>query len=273
MKSMRALVGIWAVLLTAGASAGHGQIVSGVVASVSADVSQGLKNLPYSATRKTTLVQKLADGTTITQQTSTKEARDSQGRTRTETKPFGLTNSSQVDFTHVSVNDPIARTWITWTTQSKQATLMHLPEPREMISRPRQPTVPQTVQPTFGATANAASTDVVTVRNTAAQPGQHPEFHRENLGGKVIGNLYAEGVRTTTTLPAGMMGNDRPIVTVSETWTSPDLKIVLLQTTDDPRSGLHTIEVTDLDRNEPDPSLFQVPAGYTIKEQSSNQLQ
>jgi hypothetical protein len=40
----------------------------------------GVTNRPYSATVKTTFVQKLADGTTITKVSTTKEARDSEGR-------------------------------------------------------------------------------------------------------------------------------------------------------------------------------------------------
>jgi hypothetical protein len=68
-----------------------------------------------------------------------------------------------------------------------------------------------------------------------------------------------------------MVGNDQPLVTVSEIWTSPDLKLVVLNTTDDPRTGLRTEELTDLNRSEPDPAVFQVPAGYAIKEQGVNQ--
>jgi hypothetical protein len=34
----------------------------------------------------------------------------------------------------------------------------------------------------------------------------------------------------------------------------------------DPRSGETTYRLTNIDRSEPDRSLFEVPAGYTIKE-------
>ena len=52
----------------------------------------------------------------------------------------------------------------------------------------------------------------------------------------------------------------------SKTWESPDLHIMILTKTDDPRSGENTMRVTQLDRAEPDPSLFQVPADFTIVE-------
>ena len=45
----------------------------------------GVVNKPYSATVKATVVQKLADGTTITRVNTTKEARDSEGRTMRQT--------------------------------------------------------------------------------------------------------------------------------------------------------------------------------------------
>jgi hypothetical protein len=60
---------------------------------------------------------------------------------------------------------------------------------------------------------------------------------------------------------------DRPIVNVRETWTAPDLKIIVYTTDDDPRTGSRTTELINLDRAEPDPALFQVPEGYTIKDQ------
>ena len=93
-----------------------------------------------------------------------------------------------------------------------------------------------------------------------------PQTKRERLNGKTIAGVYAEGIRITTTYPVDYFGNDRPIVQVRETWTAPELGLVVLSTDDDPRTGLRTVEVTDLDRGDPAPSLFQVPAGYNVKE-------
>lgn len=60
------------------------------------------------------------------------------------------------------------------------------------------------------------------------------------------------------------MGNDRPFDVVTERWFSKELETYILIKTNDPRSGEHTIKTTITDRGEPDPSLFQVPADYTI---------
>jgi hypothetical protein len=96
---------------------------------------------------------------------------------------------------------------------------------------------------------------------------------REQLDGKTIAGVYAEGTRLTMTIPEGAEGNDRLLTTVNETWRSPDLNINLLTVNEDPRSGTRTNEVTELDRAEPDPSAFQVPEGYTLKEQNPAQPQ
>ena len=36
----------------------------------------------------------------------------------------------------------------------------------------------------------------------------------------------------------------------------------------DPRSGSSTLRIQNLERSEPDPALFQVPADYTIVEET-----
>lgn len=70
-------------------------------------------------------------------------------------------------------------------------------------------------------------------------------------------------------IPAGKEGNDREIRTVMEVWTSPDLKITVRRTMDDPRTGKSTMVVTDLNRGDPAPLLFQVPAGYKVIDQKT----
>jgi hypothetical protein len=65
--------------------------------------------------------------------------------------------------------------------------------------------------------------------------------------------------------PPGTIGNDKPVVSVAERWVSPDIKILLASASVDPRENL-TREVTRLDRREPNPELFTVPAGFSVKE-------
>jgi hypothetical protein len=79
----------------------------------------------------------------------------------------------------------------------------------------------------------------------------------------MIEGVQAEGTRTTLTIPAGAIGNDLPIQVVSERWYSPELQTVVMTKHSDPRMGDTTYRLTNINRNEPAPSLFQAPADYT----------
>ena len=69
-------------------------------------------------------------------------------------------------------------------------------------------------------------------------------------------------VRTTRTISAGEIGNEKPIEIVTEVWTSPDLKTIVMSKRSDPRSGEQTFRLTNISRAEPDPALFTVPADF-----------
>lgn len=215
---------------------------------------------PFSATRKTTTVQKLADGTTITREQSERLARNSQGITLSETKPNLPQGALHRDFTFTHIYNPIDRTTTSWSSTLKQATVYHMHDPERLRQQSRKGATQPCPVPAAGKTA-------VAQKDSSPQP----ETRTEKLDGKTIEGVYAEGVRITTTIPAGYEGNDRPIVTVRETWTSPELKTVLLQTIDDPRSGLSTTALTELQCGEPDPALFRVPEGYTVKDVNPQQ--
>ena len=80
----------------------------------------------------------------------------------------------------------------------------------------------------------------------------------------LIEGVEAEGTRSTFTIPAGEIGNDQPLNTISERWYSNELKTVVLTTRKDPRSGESNYKLTNLRRSEPSPQLFEVPSGYKI---------
>jgi hypothetical protein len=94
----------------------------------------------------------------------------------------------------------------------------------------------------------------------------------EKLGEKTIAGVYAEGRRVTRFRPSGTVGNDKPIVSVSDRWVAEDLKIPLATTLDDPRQR-EASQVTKLDRAQPDPILFQIPADFTVREVSPDSPQ
>ena len=92
------------------------------------------------------------------------------------------------------------------------------------------------------------------------------DLKTEDLGSKTIEGLLVNGTRTTRTIPAGQIGNDRALSIVTEVWTSPDLKIVVSSKRSDPRMGEQTFQLTNITRGEPDASLFTVPADFKVVE-------
>jgi hypothetical protein len=86
----------------------------------------------------------------------------------------------------------------------------------------------------------------------------------EDLGTQNIEGVDAEGTRTITTIPAGAIGNERPIEITYEKWYSRDLQLVVMSKHNDPRFGEQTYRLTNIVRSEPDPSLFTLPNGYKL---------
>jgi hypothetical protein len=83
---------------------------------------------------------------------------------------------------------------------------------------------------------------------------------------KMIDGLPVEGRKTSTVIPAGQIGNEQPITITSEEWRSPDLNVLVMTRHNDPRTGESSYRLTNIIRAEPDPSLFLVPADYTVKD-------
>lgn len=88
------------------------------------------------------------------------------------------------------------------------------------------------------------------------------ETRTEELGTRDFDGVTAEGRRTVTTIPAGAIGNERPIEIVYERWFSKDLGMVVYSKRSDPRTGEQTYELKNIVRAEPDPSLFNIPNTY-----------
>ncbi len=72
-----------------------------------------------------------------------------------------------------------------------------------------------------------------------------------SLGTQTIGGVTAEGTRYTRTIPAGQIGNVKPIVIVTERWYSADLQMVVMTKRSDPRSGDTVFQMTSIARTEP----------------------
>lgn len=92
------------------------------------------------------------------------------------------------------------------------------------------------------------------------------KVNREELGTQVVEGVSATGSRTTTTIPAGAIGNEQPLVIVAEQWFAPDLKVLVMTKHHDPRTGETTYRLINISQAEPARSLFEVPVDYTLRE-------
>jgi hypothetical protein len=84
----------------------------------------------------------------------------------------------------------------------------------------------------------------------------------EDLGSNIIEGFDAKGTRRTLTIPAN--GTGATITVVDEYWYSEDLHLNLLLLHNDPRTGVQTISLSNIQREEPAQEFFEVPQGYKI---------
>jgi len=101
-------------------------------------------------------------------------------------------------------------------------------------------------------------------RLIAGVVGGTADAKTEQLGNMFIEGVQAQGTRTTTTIPAGDIGNERPINIVDERWYSPDLQMTIMTKHSDPRSGETNFQLKNINRSNPPPTLFEVPSDYTV---------
>jgi hypothetical protein len=194
--------------------------------------------VPFSADVTNETDRVLADGNRIHRVMREKIYWDSEGRYRQEIMPPD--DQADAGVRHqVMIRDPVARVNIHLDMQSKTADVRHYLTPEQFAQ-----TIPQ--QPARKAPPFTST--------------------KEELGTQVIEGYVVKGVKITRTLPAGTEGNDQPIVTTIESWQSADLGETLLNKADDPRMGQMTRTLTNIQRGEPDPALFQVPAEFTVRE-------
>jgi len=236
---------------------------------------------PYSATVVNESVQTLADGNRIVQKTTGTTARDSEGRTRNDAALPTIGNMAPSGAPHlVFIVDPVAQASYTLNLDEKTAHVMGskmltasgpgVPEvARKLLAR--SSTLPTSVimpdpPPIGGATLSIITSDKADLDKAQA------ESRTEDLGTQIIEGVNAQGVRATRTISTGEIGNEKPIEIVTEVWTSPDLKTIVMSKRTDPRSGEQTFRLTNISRAEPDPALFTVPADFKSVEAGKDKV-
>jgi hypothetical protein len=225
-----------------------------------------VQGAPYSATITNESVQTLADGNRIVQTSTGTTARDSLGRTRQDATLPMIGNMSAANAPHlVFIQDPAAQTSYTLNLTDKTAMKNLAPPPLPPGA------AGQSVSSTFFmATGGAAAAGAPLpppppmAMQKFLSAGEDSQVSTEDLGSQTMEGLLVNGVRTTRTIPEGEIGNEKPMVIVTEVWTSPDLKTIVSSKRSDPRMGEQTFRLTNIVRAEPDASLFVVPPDFKV---------
>ena len=237
---------------------------------------------PFSATATSHTVQTLSDGTRVSQVTTMLEYRDAEGRVRTETSENDSGRSEAVK--QITIRDTVGG-----------ATYFLNPARKTAVKVSAVPVIVKNVLPaegagtgrgrgagTGGGAPGGRGRGVATTVEGGPTPTRPPteamaatyqalvastgksNATTEDLGTLNVNGVPATGTRVTTIVPVGAIGNDREFRNVTERWFSPDLNLLIKSVTTDPRFGTTTYELTNISRTPPDPSLFRVPADYTI---------
>lgn len=189
-------------------------------------------NAPFSGVIQVERTAVRPDGSVRSFKTVQNIARDNQGRVRNEYRTLlSVSSTDTPQVTHIFLYDPQTRNSIILFPNQQTFTTA-------TVNRP-----PATVPPGHGVPPN--------------------EFTKEeDLGVRDVAGVMARGIREVQTIPAEKSGTGKEIVITDESWYSDDLRINVVIKHNDPRKGSVTMTVTQVDRNEPDPSLFVVPEGF-----------
>ena len=206
-----------------------------------------IPHAPFFATLDTEATKYTADGTTMTFVNERHIARDVQGRIYEE-RWFLVPKNGSVKsaMNWIQIADPKQRTLYNCSPQRHICDLLVYAPASDL-----------------GAASPAKGTSRIL-------PNGQGNVAWEDLGNRNIAGIDTVGARETTTMNAGTLGNDQPLTSMREYWHSDQLGINLLSIRTSPMFGKQTFTITEITAAEPDPQLFELPAGYSVNDQRKN---
>lgn len=207
---------------------------------------------PYSAFGTSETVSTTPDGGKVVRQNSVRVWRDSDGRTRSEYELTSIGGPTPVEINSrlTVIDDPAARERYMLQPDGRVVTLPIAPcraanEPDLTVGPPRPAGLPLKVSPPV------------------------------KLGERQVGGETVTGSRVEATIPAGAMGNEQPVKMSAEQWYGKDLQVVVEATYRDPRTGETRYKLREIQRDEPDASLFRPerePRQRDVRPRNSNPM-
>ena len=230
---LRMLISLISLLLTGAMASPQAETVSDGALGIT--VSARTKGIPFSADVIRNEDVKFDDGREIHFEIYGKMYRDSQGRTRTDRQRVinGKARSEPS-----MIVDPVQQLIITLEHYSKTAIIQH---------------------PVNSVAATKVKSPSESLPTAVPAPAQTGKINSEPLGTMTLEGFTLKGTR--------YIRSKQPL-DQTESWVSDDLGgMVLLMKTEGPQPGsVITVKLTNIRRGEPDPQVFQVPPGYSIKD-------
>ncbi len=246
------------------------------------------KNAPFTADESGETVRLMPDGNRIVKSWTGTMARNSQGKIRRDitsgeigegaARPFifggGIVSpgivavgaadaASQIYLSKVDAETAAVRTIVTIPAESSGLTLLTTTgnegeSRRVLLSKIEQAAAGKAGTRVSPELAAQAAVESEVVRAILPKPVEDGKFvtRKESLGTRDFGGVQADGVRVITTIAAGAVGNEREIEVTSETWFSKELGVLVYSKRTDPRVGETIYQMTNIQRAEPDASLF-----------------
>ena len=233
-----------------------------------------VKNAPYSAVVDQETQRDLADGNQITSKSSILHYRDSAGNTRQETRGSNgevqsITIQSAADNTMYTLV-PAARLAIKLSLDRINARAAAMGTAAGSAIKARiendrkdgEDVIIKRATPNSNTYANI----VPLVAGAYGDMKWASKTVTKDLGTRTIEGLKAEGKLRSYEIPAGEVGNRKPIVVTDESWYSPELQVTLYSKHSDARTGVAVFRLSNLKRAEPAAGLFSVPSDYTVND-------
>jgi hypothetical protein len=215
------------------------------------------RGMSYSGVRVVQHVTIFPNGYRKEEGSSTKEWRDSEGRTR---KDVTWTDAVKGVVTVCVIEDPVSLVRYIWKVETAQKTV---------VTETHYKMEGQVTEVWPGPPAHKIeSRPGVAIIILRPQKDLNADSHDETLGPEYINGIYATGTRSVEAILPGRGGNgtDHPVNRIDEIWMAPDLNMVVKMFLDDGFGFTERSELKNIDRSEPEYSVFLPPAGLPKRE-------
>jgi len=153
----------------------------------------------------------------------------------------------------VTITDPGAQTVTSLDQKSKTAYVSHVSA--DKLNKAPILTPGSNPPAADGKPAGAVSATAASANNAKT----------ESLGTKDIDGLQVVGTRVIHTNPPNGPA-DKPFVSTVDTWSSPELKLIVMTETNTSAGDHHVSRLENIVRTEPSAALFKVPSDYKVRD-------